>query len=185
MSILRLAVNVPERHEHSRPGKHCFWLKNAILDCYTALLLSLVWVSCVSGRTSCTSRATKASAVHKHETHRNASKRNKAQLHGPSVRSFQELWLAQHTVPAHPKRIIFRSSTLELNKTRWFQSFNLNDLMTTKEHSHSIWMNKQQQMSELQDVSCVSYYLFIIAYVLYIYIRAICTLNFKSLTYFY
>ena len=87
-------------------------------------------MSCVSGRTSCTSRATKASTVQKHETHRNVSRRNKAQLHGPSVRSFQELWLAQHTVPAHPKRMIFGSLTLGLNKTLTLipviqQSFNL------------------------------------------------------------
>ena len=52
-----------------------------------------------------------------HSQTRNASKRNKAQLHGPSVRSFEELWLAQHTVRAHPKMMIFGSSTLGLNNT--------------------------------------------------------------------
>ena len=40
MSVLEIAVNVPERHEHRRPDKHCFLLKNAVLDCYRALLMS-------------------------------------------------------------------------------------------------------------------------------------------------
>ena len=41
---------------------------------------------------------------------------NKAWQRRPLVSSFHELWLAQHTVPAHQDRLIFGFSTLGLGK---------------------------------------------------------------------
>ena len=105
----------------------CFLLKSA------ALSPSPIWVSCVSGRTSCTSWATKAWPLPDNST---KTKFNKAQRHRPSVRSFEELWLAQHTVPAHPKRMIFGSSTLRLNKT-----FTLIPVIQSEWRNRNKWYN--------------------------------------------
>ena len=103
VSVCSVDVHVCRCRQYSRPGR-CASYSRAVLACHCILTVSHL-----------SAWRFRSNKLHKLSNKCLGAKRltklNKAQQRRPSVRSFQALWLAQHTVPAYRDRMISGSST--------------------------------------------------------------------------